>query len=199
METMLGIQLFIRDKQSIRLENNTAQDIKKMLMNGELDVIFTVWYDVEGLETVPYHHKYLGECPLEVCMRNTNPLAKKETLTIADLRSSDFIAISPLQTPSYTQMLKNLCAPYGFTPNFTCYTSSAHSLTINLISDNDVFICDKFFRDYQTEHLCYKPLENTKSGFALCWRKDNHKPESGLFIKETLKYLENNPFPIGIG
>lgn len=175
----------------IRLENSTAQGIKRMLINGELDVMFTVWYDVDDLEMTQYDYRLLGECPLEVCMLNTNPLARKEKLTIADLRGSDFIAISPLQTPSYTQMLENLCEPYGFTPDVSCYATNANALTLNLITDNYIFICDRFFRDYETNYLCCRPLENTKSGFAICWRKDENKREIILFIEEALKFLED--------
>lgn len=183
----------------IRLENSAAQDIKRMLINGELDVIFTVRYDVDDLESEQYCYRLLGECPLEVCMLSTNPLAEKEILTIADLSASNFIAISPLRIPSYTQMLKDLCKPYGFRPNFTCYAPNANALTLNLITDNDIFICDKFFRDYKMDYLCCRPLENTKSGFAICWRKEENRREVRLFIEEALLFLNDKSFQNGMG
>lgn len=175
------------DNIGIRVENSPAQDIRRMLIDNDLDVVFTVLYDIEQLGAEHFNYIVLGECPHVACMLKSNPLAKKEKLTIKDLSSSDFIGISPLQTPSYTEMLKELCLPYGFTPNFTCYTASANSLALNLVSDNDIFICDKFFRDFDSTHLCCKQLENTKSGLAIAWKKENTKKITQLFVKETIE------------
>lgn len=173
----------------LRVDNSHALDIRNKLVDGELDVIFTVLYDAICLEESRFDSVLIGECPLEACMLKTNPLAKKSRLAISDLKEYHFIAISPLQTPSYTEMLKLLCAPYGFTPDFACYTSNANSLPLNLISVDDIFICDRFYRDYENRHLCFKPLEDTKSGVVMCWNKGDAKKEIKLFVDETLRFF----------
>ena len=157
-----------------------------MLVDGELDVIFTVLYDTYYFENNQFCSKTLYEVSLEACMLKTNPLSEKDSVKISDLSTSDFIAISPLQLPSYTEMLKILCEPHGFSPNFSCYTSNANALPLNLISSNDIFICDKFYRDYGNDHLCFKPIADTLSGMVMCWRKNNPKNELGLFVEEIL-------------
>ena len=183
---------------SMRVDNSTAQDIRKMLVDGELDVIFTVLYDTCLLEEEKFSHELLFECPLEVCMLKTNPLSQKNVLCISELNTYNFIAISPLRTPSYSEMLKVLCEPFGFTPNFSCYTSNANALPLNLISGNDIFICDMFFRDYGNSHLCFRPIADTKSGIVMCWRKDNKKKELTLFIEEALDMRRKSLFPNGM-
>ena len=184
---------------SIRVDTGMAEDIRKMLIEREMDVIFTVLYDTYYFEGEQFNCKTLSEPPLEVCMLKTNPLAKKEKLSIADLRESNFIAISPLKLPSYTEMLKALCEPYGFSPNFSSFTSNANALTLNLISSNDIFICDRFFRDYGNDHLCFTPIIDTKSGIVMCWRKDNDKKELELFIEEVIELQKRSPFLKGMG
>lgn len=176
----------------IRVENSPAQEIRHMLIENEIDVVFTILYDIEQLGAEHFDYIILGECPHVACMLKSNPLAEKEKLEIKDLASSDFVAISPLQTPSYIQMLRELCMPHGFSPNFTCFTASANSLALNLVTGNDVFICDKFFRDYQSRHLICKPLENTKSGFVIAWRKENPNKLTLEFVKETVEFLQHN-------
>lgn len=170
----------------VRLETMMANELKLQLINGELDCIFTVLYDVQDSDTKPYSYEFMRECPLEACMLNTNPLARKETLSVSDLRASNFIVISPLCLPSYTAMLKKLCRPYGFSPNISSYTPTANALPVNLISDNDIFVCDRFFRDYNTDYLTYVPLEDTTSGLVVCWRKDEARPQVVRFIEEAL-------------
>jgi len=187
-----------QDIISIRVDTGTAQDLRMMLLDGELDVIFTVLYDTYLFDDETFNCKLLFAPPLEACMLYSNPLSKKEVLSISDLRTSDFIAISPLQLPSYTELLEALCKPYGFTPNFSCYTSNANALTLNLISSNDIFICDRFYRDYGNNHLCFRPIADTKSGLVMCWRKENPKKELALFVKEALAMQKESPFLTGM-
>lgn len=177
----------------IRLETRSAAELKMLLLNGELDCIFTVLYDVQDNEDAKaYSYEMMLECPLEVCMLNTNPLAQKETLTVGDLKASSFISISPLYLPSYTTMLKALCRPFGFSPNISCHTPGANSLPMNLITDNDIFICDRLFRDYNTDYLNYKPLENTRSGMVVCWRKEENRAEVLRFVEEALLFRRDD-------
>ena len=171
---------------SIRVDNGSAREIRQMLVDRELDVILTVLYDTYSLVEEQFHREILYECPLEACMLKVNPLSEKAVLSVADLKTSNFIAISPLRIPSYTEMLRSLCEPYDFTPHFSCYTSNANALSLNLISGNDIFLCDRFYRDYGNSHLCFRPIENTRSGLVMCWRKDDAKRELKLFVEEVL-------------
>ena len=173
------------------MENAEAQDIRRLLIEKELDVIITVLYDLEDLNNDKLEYVILGRSPHAVCMLKTNPLAKKDKIYIKDLASSDFVVISPLKTPSYTEMLVKICQPYGFTPNFSCFTTSANSLALNLVTDNEIFVCDRTFRDYGSNHLCSKTLEDTKSGFIIAWRKDNNKELTKLFINDTIELFDS--------
>ena len=184
---------------SIRVDTGMAEDIRRMLVEDEVDIIFTVLYDTMSLKTKQFCCEIISSPPLEVCMLKTNPLSKNKKLSISDLRTSDFIAVSPLKLPSYTEMLKALCEPYGFLPKFSSYTSNANALTLNLISENDIFICDRFFRDYGNDHLCFIPIENTKSGLVMCWKRDNKKKELELFVNEVRKFQSAGLFQNGIG
>jgi len=167
----------------IRLATNSATELEKLLLAGELDCIFTVLYNVAGNEAKPYEYKVVKECPLEVCMLRSNPLAEKEMLKVNDLKSYNFICVSPLNLPRYFEMIKELCEPSGFKPHISCYTEEANTLPLNLITNTDIFICDQYFRDYHTRCFSFKPLENTKSGIALCWNKDENRRQVKQFIE----------------
>ncbi len=157
-----------------------AQEIRKQLITGNLDVAFTVLYDLEQLSEESFDSAVIGECDHSVAMLSVNPLAKKEYLHVSELKDCDFVGISPLYTPSYCGMIKDLCASHGFEPHFVRYTENAISLIYNLIHENDVFICDKYYRDYQNpsmQMVQFRPLVHTKSGIAVIWKKNNTKKE----------------------
>lgn len=169
----------------IRVESGAAQDIRRMLLHGEVDLIFSIYYDFVHRELEDVEWKPLGRTPHCACMRKTNPLARKETLSVADLRQSDFICISPQYLPEYADMLHSLCAPFGFVPNIARYVVSANSLTLNLYTDRDIFICDQYYADLnETEH-CRVPIRETESGFVMAWRRDNRNPSLKAFIQKA--------------
>ncbi len=161
-----------------------------MLLDDELDVVFTILYDVVQTKKEKIEYRILGESPHMVCMLKTNPLAQKDKIYVCDLAPYDFIGISPLKTQSYISMLTELCYEYGFLPNFSCFTTSANSLALNLISDKDIFICDKFFRDFGSTHICAKPIEDNNSGFVIAWKKENNNKIREVFVKETLEFFD---------
>ena len=170
----------------VRVESDAAQDIRRMLIQDEVDVIFSIYYDFEEKELEQISWKMLGRTCHCACMKSTNPLAGKEILAVEDLRQSDFVCISPQYLPEYVKMVHELCRPFGFAPNITTYVSSANSLTLNIQTDRDVFICDKYYADLNGADHCMIPIAKTQSGFVMAWRKDNHKPYLDEFLQEVL-------------
>lgn len=178
---------------SIQVENWSVQDVRHKLINGELDIIFTVLYDVEQLSKEHFDYKVVADCTLSVGMLESNSLSQKSELTIYDLKDSHFVSISPQYTPTYNNLLREICTQHGFLPKITRYTSSANSLISNLRSNKEVFICDEFYRDYFNKSICWKSIKGTKSGIAVAWKRVNMKKSVSLFIDSLDKPIDNFP------
>lgn len=186
------IRTFSKDhpQTTISVQSCPVQEIRERILSGNLDLAYTVLYDVEQLKIDELNYIVINECPHNVAMLSSNPLSKKEYLEISDLRESQFVSISPLFTPSYNGMIEDLCSSAGFQPQFIRYTNSATSLPFNLVSDNDIFICDRNFRGFQqpsSSILQFRPLIHTKSGIAATWRKENQKPELKAFLAQIAR------------
>ena len=176
----------------IRIESDSAQDIRKMLIHGEADVIFSVLYDFKEKEMENIAWTRLGKCTHAACMKKENPLSQKECLQIGDMKQSDFLCISPMQLPEYIQEVQRVCRKGGFLPNITNYVSSANSLTLNLMTDNDVFLCDRYYADMKEEEHCLIPISDTESGFIMAWRKDSGYAYCDIFVQFALEYMKEN-------
>ncbi|MCD8364521.1 MAG: LysR family transcriptional regulator [Clostridiales bacterium] len=169
---------------SISVSACEPQEIRKSLLEDNLDLAITVLYDMEQLDSHPFDFVITNECCHSVCMLKDNPLAKREELAVSDLRNSLFVGISPLYTPSYCGMLEELCGKYGFSPRFIRYAANALSQPYNLIGKNDIFICDSNYREYKNPSmpiLEFRPLIDTHSGVAVVWKRDNTKKELRQF------------------
>ena len=177
---------------SINVETMPAENVRQKLLKGEADVAFTVLYDIEQLGTEDFTAQMLIESPHVAMMLPENPLAKKKKIRIEDLKQSNFISISPINTPSYSTAIDELCRAHGFHPNIVYFTQNASSLSFNLATANDVFICDRFYKDYGNPGLKAVPIEGTKSGIVLGYRKNNANEALKCFLKETSDYVLNN-------
>ncbi|BAK46870.1 transcriptional regulator [Clostridium sp. SY8519] len=173
----------------LRVESDAAQDVRNMLMRGEADLVFSILYDYQDRELSQIEYRELGAATHCACMRKSNPLSGAESLSVADLREAEFVCISPRQLPEYVRMLQRLCEPYGFAPNITNYVSSANSLTLNINSDNEVFICDRYYLDVNAEKHVKVPLRDTHSSIVLAWRKENEKTYLKDVVEEALHFF----------
>ena len=170
IEQNLKMELFIREKNnlipesylweyveafhdlypdiSLAVESERPEVLHKKLMENELDVIFTVRYDMETISWTGHHMELVKETPFTVCMRADNPLVDKQVWEVKDLKECNLVMISALHLPSYNSMIVELCLKYGFFPNIVYNAQNAASQIYNLLKENDVFICDKYHKDY---------------------------------------------------
>ena len=162
-----------------------------MLINGETDVAFTVLYDIDMLGD-EFQSILIAECPHCAFMLKSNPLAKRKSLDIEELKQSEFISISPLKTPSYSAAINALCEEKGFRPNTTYFTQSASSLAFNLSGDNEVFIADRYFKDYDNPLISAVPLRGTKSGLVMGYKKENPNPVLSIFLECASEFLSKH-------
>lgn len=144
-------------------------------MENELDVIFTVRYDMETISWTGHHMELVKETPFTVCMRADNPLVDKQVWEVKDLKECNLVMISALHLPSYNSMIVELCLKYGFFPNIVYNAQNAESQIYNLLKENDVFICDKYHKDYGSAHVISRPIKNTKSGVVMVWKNERKK------------------------
>ena len=171
---------------SLMIESDTPDSLHKKLIENELDVIFTVRYDVETLLWEGHHIEIVKDTPLTVCMRRDNPKCDKEEWEVKDLKDCNLIVISALHVPSYNSMLVELCLRHGFFPNIIYNARSANSQVYNLAGKNDVFVCDKYHIDNDSNYCISRPLKDTHSGVAMVWRNEE-KPYLKDFVDMVLK------------
>lgn len=172
----------------IQTEAYPAQELRKKLNEGMLDIIYTVLYDAEQLGAENFHTRIIATCPLTISMLKENPLASFDEVEVEMLKDYDFLCISPQYTLSYTGMIKDLCRQFGFSPNITRYTNSAMSLIYNLKSPKEIFVNDKFYRDTDGRDICQRPLKDTRSGVIAAWRKDNKNPALNNYVNLLLNH-----------
>lgn len=161
----------------VEIERTLTDVLRKKLLEGELDAVFTVLYETEHGNWPDCEFRQIRSCPHVAGMLPSNPLAGKKSVTVRELEPMNLISISTLYLPTYNQMLYDLFADEGVRPNIVYQTANASSQVYRLHGPNDVFICDRYHRDYGLPSLVYLPIENTRSGVSMVWSKGSRSAE----------------------
>lgn len=173
------------------VENARGCDMSRNLYHRKLDVIFRIQYDISEWQKDVVIQEIVAQSPLVVCMSKRNPLAHKKNISWADLRNCRFIVGTSYRMPYYLPMIERNCSREGFVPVISKVVDCASSMIYNLKGDMEVFICDKFWRDYGNEGYVWKTIKNSQGWLMMEYRKDNYKPEVEKFVESVRDMIMN--------
>ncbi|MBQ9030170.1 MAG: LysR family transcriptional regulator [Parasporobacterium sp.] len=161
--------------------------LKTKLQEGMLDLIFTSYFEREAFQNTPIRWKIVKQMPLCVFIPESNPLSKKNSVSIADLRSEKFVVHSPSMVPGYLKLVNDLCRPYGFTPLIDKYSENVGAFIMDLVFGNGVLIGDELIKSNFPESVKCFPLEGTVSGNIIAWDASSESKLLKALIRIILK------------
>ncbi len=152
------------------------------LSSGELDVIFTIDYEIPALQRLGMRWRTVAESPdLLVMAHRDNPLAESDSLSIEDLKQEEFIMPSPAVYRTYASMLFRLCEQHGFRPktaeNVLNFRSAVSTLRR---TGKGIILANRFLYDGDDPSVKKIRLKDTESSLILAWN-----PGSGKKIPEN--------------
>ncbi|MDU4959448.1 MAG: LysR family transcriptional regulator [Sporomusaceae bacterium] len=166
-EILMGFTKLYPRIQLIITENGSFA-IRQALERGELDVgIVNVINPSPLLEAITVaRHKFV------VCLPLLHPLAKREQLSIGDLRDEKFILFK--ESAYNRKLIEEECRNNGFTPNVVLASDQIE--TIRRLVTKGIGIC--FFIEEIARHsanIASVPLANPLYiDFGVAWKKDKY-------------------------
>jgi DNA-binding transcriptional LysR family regulator len=171
----------------LRADNCSIPEAKERLCNETADIALVNPYLSELFKIEELEWERVACCPLAVGMLKTNPLAEKDHLTIADLKSQEFIFP---QDSTYIRQITDLCMEKGgFAPSVSYYTKYFHGISLCLGANNEVFFTDKYMQSYYDENCAFFDLPEAESGVIMAWRKRITKKHTGSLLKIIRKSM----------
>ncbi len=182
-------KVFLNNNPDVSLQLNFWQfdELKNKLVDDEVDVAFTVFFEASSLAP-QFEYEEVIATPEIICMLTSNPLSSKDSLTFADIADQNFVIISPIETQNYFNHVTKVCNANGFSPRVARYVNNAHQLVLGLRSDNDVVLCDRFLSGIDNPNIKCFPMPNTRSAMIAVWRKNNSNPNIRFFVEAVHKY-----------
>jgi DNA-binding transcriptional LysR family regulator len=171
----------------LRVDNCSISEAKERLCNETADIALVNPFLNELFKIEELEWENVACCPLSVGMLKTNPLAKKERLTIGDLKSQEFVFP---QDSTYIRQITDLCIEKGgFVPKVAYYTKYFHGISMCIGANNEVFFTDKYMQSYYDENCAVFDLPEAESGVMMAWRKCKTKEHTASLLKIIRKSM----------
>lgn len=176
----------------LSFESYSFKELREKLLGGDLDIIFTFYFDFDFQLNDDIVWKRVEEMRLCLVVPKSNPLAARDHLTLADVKNEPFILISPSDSPSGVNRIVDLCRAYGFQPNVKKYVPNISSLAFSIANGNGIAIHsdrDLFEND---DRLRFYPIpdRNHDSDLIAVWRKKNDSAGLQAIISEIEEYIK---------
>ncbi len=188
--SLVGKQLAQQHAAPFNIVTTSFGEWRAHLGEGRLDLVVTLQTEADSLAD-DLDWEEVVSCPELVCMLESHPLCRKETVSVEDLKDQNFLMMSPLTAPFYYRLVRDLCLAHGFEPRISRYTNHPNSAIIDL-RDEDILICDRFLRHIDNPMIkCYE-LADTTSGLIAVWRRHDNNPLIRSFVDNLKHYYSEN-------
>lgn len=170
------------------LERHSFKLLREKLINGSLDIIFTLSFEIDDSLGILSNviHKGNGY----IVMEASNPLASKKDLSLRDVKDENFVMISRDESPKGYDGILSLCRRYGFTPNIVKQLPNAESLLLCVESGMGITLLDSNARTHNNENLKGFKIEDDYISVIMAWKKENMNTAIPLFTNSVISESE---------
>lgn len=175
---------------NIILKKYSFKMLREKLINGSLDIAFTLSFEIEGYSGMISNRIYTGNSV--VIMEKSNPISKRESICIADLKDEVFLAISRNESPNGFDRLINSCRRWGFTPKIEKQLPNIESILESVEAGMGVAIFDSNFKFSNNNDIKLFQIEDDCIDIIMGWKKDNMNTAIPIFSEYILKNIEDN-------
>lgn len=173
---------------NIVLKKYSFKILREKLINGSLDIAFTLSFEIEGYSGMISNIIYKGNSI--IIMDKSNPLSKRENVLINDLKEEPFLAISRNESPNGFTRVINICIRGGFTPKIEKQLPNIESILESVEAGMGVAIFDSNFKFNSGGNIKLFKIDDDYIDIIMTWKKDNMNTGIPIFSDFILKEIK---------
>lgn len=170
------------------LERHSFRVLREKLINGALDIIFTLSFEIDDSLGILSNVVHKGNGT--IVMDAAHPLANKKDVTLLDVKDEKFVMISRDESPKGFDGIISLCKRYGFTPNIVKQLPNVESLLLCVESGMGIALLDSNIRTYNNGNLKDFKVEGDCISVIMAWKKENMNTAVPLFTNNIFSEIE---------
>lgn len=152
------------------------------LYNGNLDLAFTVKFNIEKKERILY--QYVSHSKDHIVMTKFHPLASKEHVTLEDVKNETFVMISREDNPESSPLIFEICKKHGFVPQ-TYYAKTLAELILWVEAGVGITILDSRTSLKLNPDIKFYEIESHwEPSLVVAWNQYDYNPLIPAFLKK---------------
>lgn len=172
----------------IILERHSFKMLREKLDKGQLDIIFTLSFEVDDAPGIVWDTVYKQQTC--ILMASSHPLAHEEALSLSDFKDDTFVLLSRDESPKGFDGILAQCRKYGFSPKYVKQLPNIESLLLSVESGLGVAVVDQNIRMHHPENFTKCALQDDYLSVVMAWQKANFNPAVSLFSNAILSGIE---------
>lgn len=169
------------------LESHSFKDLREKMINGKLDIIFTLSFEIDDSLGILWDTVYRGNS--YIIMDSSHPLASRSNIRIEDLKNEKFVIISRDESPKGFDSIINICRKNGFEPKIVKQLPNVESVLLCVEAGVGVALFDSQVR-YNNKNIKVFKVENDYIDVIMVWKKENMNSSIPHFVNGVLSEVK---------
>ncbi|MCU6760902.1 HTH-type transcriptional regulator gltC [uncultured Roseburia sp.] len=157
------------------------------LYSGRLDLIYTLKFEIERKEGIMY--QYVSHSKDHIVMSRFHPLAKKDQVTLDDVKDETFVLISEEDNPESAPLILALCKEHGFVPQVHYAKSLAEQILWIAVGMGVSILDSRTYLKLNPDVKFFEIDSNWDPSLVIAWNQNNYNPLLSVFIKKMNEIL----------
>ena len=181
LDSVRGISEKVPDL-NLGLRHASLAEINQFLLDGEVDVIFTVEAGMKNLPGIDYIRAAGNE--LQIAVPEGHRFAGRDSVMVEELKDEHFILFERSYTPLTVDYTLKMCMNHGFSPSVVYYAQDPQSMMLMVGAGKGIAFLSSRLSGKSFESVKFVKLSNCEIDFdlVLAYRRDNDNPMLPLFL-----------------
>ena len=165
----------------VNLERTGFGKLRAGLSSGIYDAIITLEFDAAS--TFSFEKMVLSEPKPVIAVHKNSPLARRNQVSLGELKNQNFVLIASKETPYGEQKFLKECERFGFQPNLVRRPSSLESLLLCVEAGIGIALLDDNIQLDSNTPVRLVPVHDIPPvAFYAAWSKKSENPLLPAFL-----------------
>lgn len=165
----------------INLRTYSFNDLIKKLYQNELDIIFTLYFDIKDREMLRY--QIIEKTKDHVVVHKNHRLADAKYVKLSDFKDDTIIMVSTEDSEESPRLILDACETAGFTPKVR-FASSLSEEMLWVEAGVGVCILDSRNMLYRNPSVRFLDVDMISDpSLTMAWNENNYNPMKKVFIE----------------
>ena len=159
---------------TLKLKDCTHAYLSENYLGEHADLLLVPGFQTKCFHDAEFRHLFTDD--MCVAVSKEHPFATKKEVSVTDLRSESFIAMSRMSSLRDYDFVNLMCSQAGFTPKIVYEADILHNIFLMVECNVGISIFASHLQQFSSENIVFLPISEYRDHFEMfaLWKKDTN-------------------------